>query len=299
MIFTKGLLAFFAIAQTSSAFTLPAASKLSSSSTKLYSDNFDPNEIPPPPSYGNAAPSGPPMGLPQDAISADVKLSRNIWNTDLVSPQKVEGQSLRTFEVNCQRVQLLFKTEGRPLNSKVELWHGPNYTPFTLKVYLEDGSFAPFNAVLETPYANTVAVFNTGQLEFPLSACVVPDLEDDLGAVKDRLATIGSTQTIQGGALRTFSFDHTVESVQVMIRTDGRHMVARIEILQGPNNNKQIVEVYSSDGKKRPFFCVFETPLSSCQVRVINEYPVEYPFLATVEPYVVGTPRGSVQVNQI
>jgi hypothetical protein len=35
-------------------------------------------------------------------------------------------------------------------------------------------------------------------------------------------ACLESFQTIQGGALRTFPFESVVDSVQVLIKTDGR-----------------------------------------------------------------------------
>ncbi|GKY95784.1 hypothetical protein MPSEU_000539100 [Mayamaea pseudoterrestris] len=217
-------------------------------------------------------------------LPADAKLSKDIWRS--VSPTVVQGNSLRTFQTtSADRVQVLLKTEGRPLNSRVELWQGPDYLPFKLGIYLEDGSLSPFNGVVETPYdSNTIAVYNTGNLEFPLKACVVPD-KQDLGPIKERLMDSADPITIQGGALRTYPFDASVASVQVCLKTDGRHLQARIELLQGPNNNKQIIQVYSSDGKKRSFYAVFETPEAGCVVRIVNEQTVEYPLMSWVEPY--------------
>lgn len=195
----------------------------------------------------------------------------------------VQGGSLRTWSYrspSVEQVQVVLSTEGRPLDAEIDLWHGPDNTPVKMRVYVENGQIRPFSAVIETPRGpNTVAIRNIGQIEFPLAADV--DAENVNMPTADCAASVA---TIQGGALRTYPFDGNVESVQVLLRTDGRPLNARIELLQGPNNNKQVVELYTEDGSDRPFYCIIETPGSGNVVRVVNTAPVEFPMSAGVVP---------------
>jgi len=195
----------------------------------------------------------------------------------------VQGGSLRTWSYRSpaiEQVQVVLSTEGRPLDADIELWHGPDNTPCKMRVYVENGQLRPFSAVVETPRGpNTIAVRNIGQIEFPIAANVVADVVDMPSA-----DCVQSSTTIQGGALRTYPFDPSVDSVQVLLKTDGRPLNARIELLQGPNNNKQVIELYTEDGCDRPFFCVLETPGAGNVVRVVNTAPVEFPMTASVVP---------------
>lgn len=243
-----------------------------------------------------AQPYIPGPGAFKDEIPAqitDTHEVKNLWDT--LTPVIVQGGSLRTWSFNNQnvkRVQVLMKTGGRPLNANVDLWQGPDNTPQKMGVYIEDGNIRPFCAVLETPRGqNAIAIRNTGQMEFPLSACVEADVVDNDGnssaGLLDVIQNAKKTETIQGGALKTYTFAPAVESIQVLLKTDGRPLNARIELLQGPNNNKQVIELYCEDGMERPFFTVIECPGVGNVVRVLNTAPMEFPMTASVQPYMV------------
>merc|ERR1712125_178376 len=119
----------------------------------------------------------------------------------------------------------------------------------------------------------------------PLTACVTAE-DVPIPADVEREASM----IIRGGALRTYPFDPAVNTVRVLLKTDGRPLNARIELLQGPNNNKQVVELYTEDGFDRPFFMEIETPGSGNVVRIVNTAPVEFPLTAWVEP-------GEIDIN--
>merc|ERR1719282_2291969 len=120
-------------------------------------------------------------------------------------------------------------------------------------------------------------------MEFPMAAQI--EAVSAAGPLVDMARVDHGPMTIQGGALRTYPFDPQVDSVQVLIRTDGRPLNARVELLQGPNNNKQVIELYTEDGLDRPVFFILETPGSGNVVRIVNTSPVEFPMAASVVPH--------------
>lgn len=183
-------------------------------------------------------------------------------------------------------------TEGRPVNGTVELWEGPNSAPVRMSVFSENGKYRPLRFVIETPReSNAVSIHNDDPMEFPFSACVEAEVDSAfdngparLETVTNSLASLGTKQTMQGGAIRTYPFPSYVASVQVLLTTDGRPLNARVELLQGPNSSKQIIDVYTEDGIERPFFAVIETPGSENMVRVVNTASLERPMTVSVEP---------------
>lgn len=66
----------------------------------------------------------------------------------------VQGGALRTWSFKnhyVEKIQVILRTDGRPLNANVELWQGPDNCPHRMQVYVEDGSIRDFNAIIGTP----------------------------------------------------------------------------------------------------------------------------------------------------
>lgn len=202
------------------------------------------------------------------------------------------------------RVLLEMSTTGRPLEAKIELWEGPDNKPQKIRAWSEDGAEYPLRALIELPSKhNTLAVKNTGaNFEFPLSARVSDG--DTLGSSDfsmpvsaQRLWDYGGEMVnIQGGAIDTFRFGEETVSVQIVLQTMGLPLCARLELSQGPNNNKQVIDVYSQDGMAYPASFVLETPGDGKTLRIMNSASMEYPIYAWVEPVISSGFDGSVEV---
>lgn len=217
-------------------------------------------------------------------------------NNEVNYKSLIQGDSLKTWSYKSpfiDQVQVKIASQGRPVDSDIELWQGPNNTPYKMRVYVENGARQPFHAVIETPRGpNTLAIKNIGQIEFPIQASVKAN-----NIINPSYECLSSFKTIQGGALRTYSFNTIVENVQVMLKTDGRPLNSRIEVLQGPHNNKQVIELYTDDGCDRPFFCILETPGTSNVIRVLNTAPIEFPLFASVTPNYINKNSGINPTN--
>jgi hypothetical protein len=242
----------------------------------------------------------------------------SVWETSKV--QIIEGGCLKTFTLDImevEHVQLLLKNDGTPLNAKADVFCGPGNAPMQLAVYSDNGARHPFSGVICTPYmvTHSIGVKNSGPIdENPMSAVILADMEHiysprhgrqnkfrtapnpgNLAKLAQTLLQFGTIRRIQGGHDQVFSFHKPVESVQILLKTDGRPCQARIELCSDGDTIAQIVEVYSEDGQVRPFFAVLDTPGLSTMVRVVNVGDPSFPISACVEPYMVDadyTPAG-------
>lgn len=203
--------------------------------------------------------------------------------------QGIQGKSLRTWRVSSfprrERGEVFVESDSRPIDADVELWNGPDNTPYKLKIYSEGGRSRPFLGVVSLPPSLlptcSVAIKNEGEMEFPIRAGV--SQEGRIAYPSKRC--VDSLKRLQGGgSAMSFPFPHDVESVQVLLETEGKPLCARVEVLQGPTNVKQAVEVYTEEGYLLPLFCILRTPGRGSVLRVINTSPVEFPLYCSVVP---------------
>ena len=195
------------------------------------------------------------------------------------TPQIINGGTLKSWTYhssNVNKLDVVIGTEGRPFDADIQVWNGPDNAPARLRVYSQNGKIHKLRTIVQTPrHPNTLAIHNLGSIEFPLCAHVT---RNSSMCVSEKCLSNTCQKHIQGGAFHTYSFGSNVTSVQLLLKTNGCPLNARIELLQGPNTNKEVVELYCEDGLDRPFFCYMDMPENKESViRVVNTGPIEFP----------------------
>lgn len=246
--------------------------------------------------------SSPPSGMP--SFPSDPSLDQDLATMfPLEMPlERIEGgQTLRTYQmpIDCDRCQMYFTTNGRPLKAKVELWLGPLRRTHFMEIDVEDGEVTPFRATLKFKKGGQMLkVSGNSGLEFPMFAGVAiasSERSDHLKAITERVWDNSPKQLVQGGgidgslgAVRTYVIPQDVASVQVLLwarDTGKKSMKAKIEIIQGQDNRKQIYDLQCGGGSQ-PYHAIFQTPGGGGQVRVINKKFIEDGlFECAVVPY--------------
>lgn len=209
---------------------------------------------------------------------------RTYYGGNTMSGNTIQGGSLRTMPspYHSEQSHVYLGTEGRPLDADFEVWNGPDNTPTKMRVYSEDGRLRPFNAMVRTPYSsggNTMSVRNTGSLESPMYGGAMPYRP---GCGGGRINT-ANMQDVQGGSLNTWPLDPSVGSVKVSIETDGRPMMAVVELWGVGGHVKQIAEIYNDDGHYRPFSAIVETPGHANTICIRNTGTMTFPIRASVD----------------
>ncbi|EED86411.1 predicted protein [Thalassiosira pseudonana CCMP1335] len=213
-------------------------------------------------------------------------------------PVRIQGSSLKTWSYEpgpSKRIQVSIKSLGRPIEASVELWQTPTYIPTKFTVECEDASENIVHSVFEVPENTpvTIAIYNTENVQFPLEVSVSDTgLESAIDSFEGE-----QSEHIQGGRIKSFTFGEEIESVEVLLVTKHRNLKAMLEILQGPNDDNEIIEVETEDGRVHPFYTVIQTPGGANTLRVVNRSPVEFPFEAFVRPFVT-VEDGNTQYNR-
>ena len=221
----------------------------------------------------------------------------DIWDTPF--PITIDGDELRTWsfeDSSIERIQVFLKADGdNPLHANVDLWHGPDDTPQKMTVFVKEGSNSPFSAVMETPVGhNSVAIRNSGELGCFLRAAVVAsdygNGSHGFGPLAEKLTHMDPEEKLmEGGEAKLYPVPSSSKSVQLLLRTYGYPLNARVEVVDRKNHVSQLIEIYTEDGLQRPFFMVIETPGDDNIVRVVNTGFEGFPLEALMEPHVIST----------
>lgn len=245
----------------------------------------------PPPSNGSSSSStSTKSSAAAEQQYGELELARMAFPLDMQLTRIEGGNTVRTWQIpqDVERAQVFLKTNGRPLKAKIELWVGPLRTVHTMDIDTEDGNESPYRALLKfKKAAPTLRVITSDEEALPVLAGVQilpPEKNALVGQYSDQLWNAAVKTRIQGGpssggngAVRVFPIDSTVDSVQLMFwskDTSKKSLKAKIEMLQGPNNYKQVYDLQCGGGSQ-PYHVVLETPGAGWVIRIYNKKFVE------------------------
>lgn len=182
------------------------------------------------------------------------------------------------------------------------LWDGPNECPQSISVYLENGKLHPFYATIENAdTASVVAVRNKGQITFPLNAEYVfhsnPDDSKNITihSPAHALASSHKNSYVQRGGTFTAKFTDFDDWVEVALVNDGRPMNAKIELMNGPYDIRESIELTCQDGQRYPFFTILQIH-GDCSLRIINTATADFPFRVAVVSHSASRMRSHHQI---
>lgn len=231
--------------------------------------------------------------VPSDKVTPYSSFYNEVITNQMPNDRKtlhIQGGALKTCRMHesVDRLTLSLSTNGNQLNSDIYLWDGPNECPQKISVYLENGKLHPFYATIEnTDTASVVAVRNTGQITFPLIADHLFQANDSsstnttLNNPAYALSSMHKNSFVQHGGTFTAKLTDFDEWVEVAILNDGRPINARVELMNGPYDVREIIEVTVQDGRKYPFYTVMQIH-GDCSLRIMNTASADFPFRVAV-----------------
>lgn len=310
MKFISSSLLALAIATSTSAFAPLPASKVSSlmlssylEQSSMFSSSFGADQPGGPAASSGGGPYGTGIAGQGDPIRQDMFPE----NMPLHIIQG--GDTLRTWKMppGVERAQYYITTDGRPIKCSVELWLGPIRRTHYMNIDSMDGRKTPFQALLKFKKTDSagpqlLTIRNTGGFSFPIKVGVMPVMSDEqndaFNGKTEELWKNGSPALVQGGdvaggggAIRTFEVDDNVESIQVIVwgKVSKKSFKCLIEVLQGPNNDKQVYDLQCGGGSQ-PYTAIIQTPGKGVTLRIRNKKFVEDGlFEFAVVPYKVGS----------
>ena len=149
-------------------------------------------------------------------------------------------------------------------------------------LYVLSSIARPVHSIVELPdgLPTTLAIYNTEGQEFPIDATVQEINANDDGAAPLAVSSFSGQRPVYvegNGAVKSFNFGPDVEEVEVLLTTQLRNMKAYVEILRGPNDDNEIINVETDNAsvhRECPHLCVYLAHCSnsfSAPTRIIKK----------------------------